>query len=550
VFLASRVDPASPPKREDHGAFWVAVATLTVAALLLRLLRIGENELQVDEAYSFYQATTSAWPRSLLNDNNPPLYYALLRGWVRLAGVTEGALRAPSALFGALFVPACAAAGRALFNGRIGLWCALAATVSPLHIYYSQEARGYALLVVAIVLAQALAWRSVDTGSAKLWLLGSLFAVLALYTNILAIIAFLPVALLPALHPRKETRRRVLRRLAATCAMCAAALLPWAVGSLLARTQTPMGAEWIRAVWEETPPLLAVPRTLETMAFGNSSPVLLKQLKGLDLPLPVRLAGLAGLCALGLAAAVPWGDRRLGVPDAGRRRAYLWLLLLAPLAVLWGVSFVKPVYVVGRYDLVALPAFVLLTGLALGKMQDLGRRTLPLGLAAALMAATTTGATLVQYYRSPATPDAKPTASAIDAGVSDGDVVVFTGLRGYPVLYYLARLGYACDSHNCVNRATGTTFRPRFYPREIEAEAATYNPARVLGSSGEAGRDLEEYLRARGSPGSSVWLVFCGSVSGQSLDVGEADWLLIEAIRERGYLPSPASLELCIFRFK
>jgi 4-amino-4-deoxy-L-arabinose transferase-like glycosyltransferase len=535
--------------RRERAAAWgfrAAVAALTAAAFLLRVHRLGAHELLVDEAYTFAQAVSPDWLRSLFIDENPPLYYLLMRWWVRLAGFTETALRAPSALFGALFIPACAAAGRTLFNRRVGLWCALAAAVSPLHVYYAQEARSYALLLLALLLAQLLAWESVRTGSRRLWLLATCCAVLALYTHTLAALGLLPLLFLPALQSPAELRRRNLRRLAATCAVCAAALLPWIWWDLFLRPHAAAGDDWIRPLWEATPPLLALPRSLETMGFGTASPVLLKQLQGLEPPRAVRLAGLAGLAVLGVLAAVPWGDRRLGVPDPGRRRAGLWLLLLTPLAVLWGASFVKPLYVVGRYDLVSYPAFVLLAGLGLAKAFAFRRLALPLGLAAVLAVAT--GTTLLRAARNPAVPDSAPTAAALGAGVRSGDVVVFTGLRGYPVRYYLARLGYACDRLRCHNPATGTSFAARDFPRETGEEAAAYNPARILASPDEARRDLEELLRLRATPASSLWLVFAGRVANGSLDVGDADWRLVEAIRERGTLPTPVSTELCLFR--
>lgn len=56
---------------------------MILIAFLLRVYRIGEQELWLDEASSFQIATTQSWFGSLLTDNNPPLYYLLLRAWMR-----------------------------------------------------------------------------------------------------------------------------------------------------------------------------------------------------------------------------------------------------------------------------------------------------------------------------------------------------------------------------------------------------------------------------------------------------------------------------------
>ena len=57
-------------------------------------------------------------------------------------------LRSLSALAGTLTVPVCYAAGRTLVSHRAGMIVAALSAVSPLLVWYSQEARAYGLFVL------------------------------------------------------------------------------------------------------------------------------------------------------------------------------------------------------------------------------------------------------------------------------------------------------------------------------------------------------------------------------------------------------------------
>ncbi len=72
---------------------------------------------------------------------------------MRLAGLSEWALRFPSVFFGVLMIPLAYALGRRLFGRVAGNLAALLAALHPLWLYYSQEARMYTLLTALGMLA-------------------------------------------------------------------------------------------------------------------------------------------------------------------------------------------------------------------------------------------------------------------------------------------------------------------------------------------------------------------------------------------------------------
>ena len=82
------------------------------------------------------------------SESTPPLYYVVAWLWAKVFGVGEVGLRSLSALCGTAFVPVIYAAAARAVSARAGLVAAALAAVNPLLIWYSQEARAYAPLLL------------------------------------------------------------------------------------------------------------------------------------------------------------------------------------------------------------------------------------------------------------------------------------------------------------------------------------------------------------------------------------------------------------------
>ncbi|HEY66360.1 MAG TPA: hypothetical protein G4O02_17555 [Caldilineae bacterium] len=128
-------------------ARWILLALILVA-WGLRLYRLDAQSLWYDEGVTaqVVQQGLVELTRWTANDIQPPLYYYIVAGWIRLAGISEWALRFPSAAWGVLAIPLIYVLGRRLFDRKVGLLAALLAAGSPLYVYYSQEARMYTQL--------------------------------------------------------------------------------------------------------------------------------------------------------------------------------------------------------------------------------------------------------------------------------------------------------------------------------------------------------------------------------------------------------------------
>ncbi|OGO36565.1 MAG: hypothetical protein A2W35_02125 [Chloroflexi bacterium RBG_16_57_11] len=135
---------------EDHPnrTFWYLLAILLLG-LILRLIRL-DTVLWGDEVATWAFARRHPLVEMLvysLHDPTPPLYYILMHFIIPLLGASIVMLRLPSVLLGVALIPVVYWSMRqASFNKIDALVATLLAAMSSVLIYYSQEARAYALL--------------------------------------------------------------------------------------------------------------------------------------------------------------------------------------------------------------------------------------------------------------------------------------------------------------------------------------------------------------------------------------------------------------------
>ena len=141
-------------RREPPPAMVIAaMAGAIVLGLLLRLWHLGAPSLWNDELFSLFYADASLpflWTTGFAIETTPPTYYTLLAGWMKLAGHSEFALRLPSVIASTLAIPMVGLIGRDLGGWRCGLIAALIFAVAPMELYYAQEARAYAFMLLPL----------------------------------------------------------------------------------------------------------------------------------------------------------------------------------------------------------------------------------------------------------------------------------------------------------------------------------------------------------------------------------------------------------------
>ncbi|MEJ0012506.1 MAG: glycosyltransferase family 39 protein [Bauldia sp.] len=339
----------------DRGSS-IALAVILVVAAYVRLHGLGDDSLWRDEASSWGEAQGSFFDilAATAGDNYPPLHNLILAASMRLFGQGEWALRISSAVFGAANVLALYWVGT-IVGGRItGLIAASLLALSPFHIWYSQEARNYALLSLnATLFAGTSLWlmRKATLGRV---IAAFAAAVLLLYTHPYGAFAWLCVsaAVLVVLFLRPDPEAPspviwVLLQLAAGLAFA-----PWA---------------WL---------LLGRANDIHEKGFWISYPDL-----GYVMTQLFNVAsGALVFIALMLAIAAAFVQPRPGDGDhaqAGRiglaASPDLWVVLawmLGPVVIGIAISLVSTPIFIGRYIIGSLPAFLLLASVGLSRFVD------------------------------------------------------------------------------------------------------------------------------------------------------------------------------------
>ncbi len=233
----SPVQPAED--RDGPPLFWpLAVALLVGGAL--RFYRLGGNSLWVDEYLTWWLAAHS--PAEILRLSSsanfiPPLYFLLVHGALQVFGESEVALRLPSVVAGICTVPVMWLLTLELTTSRstANIAGALLA-VNPLHLWFSQEARPYAVLLFFGCCALLSLARAVRTASWGYWIAFSVCSGLAFLTHTTGLI-FGVVAWTWALW--SSDRRRIVRPLMASSLAVGLACAPFfvAIARALAATQ-------------------------------------------------------------------------------------------------------------------------------------------------------------------------------------------------------------------------------------------------------------------------------------------------------------------------
>jgi mannosyltransferase len=273
--------------RTRSRTFWI-VAGLTALAATLRFATLGFQAYHHDEIVTASRVLRDGFWHAMdavgFSESAPPLYYALAWLWTQFTGTGEFGLRSFSALAGLATVPVAYLLGGELAGRRAGILAAALVAVNPMLLWYSQEARGYALLVLLTALAALYFVRALDHGrraDVRRW--GAVSA-LALATHYFAVF---PIALEAAWLLRRRGR-----------AAAAGLWIVAATGLLLAPLaihQMSLGhAEWIgdrsllNRLWE-------VP---VTFAVGETGDIIAQP----DRPLPALLPLISIVAALALLA--------------------------------------------------------------------------------------------------------------------------------------------------------------------------------------------------------------------------------------------------------
>lgn len=195
---------------------------LFILALLLRILFLGAESLWLDEGVSLYQSGTtfSHLVTQVKEDIHVPLYPLMLFGWLQIFNDSAVSIRMLSVLFGAFSVTLLYAIGRKLFDEKSAFIASIMLALSPIAIFYSQEARVYSLLVFLVLLSTFFLLNYLQGKKYYSWFL--MFTnTLIFYTHIYGAL-FILMQSLYVIHCKKFTLRWFISQVSAVILF-----LPW-----------------------------------------------------------------------------------------------------------------------------------------------------------------------------------------------------------------------------------------------------------------------------------------------------------------------------------
>ena len=138
---------------------YLGLLLITLLGAAFRLFRLGEWSFWIDEIYTLNHDIQHFSTPKLILENIPPL-----RNWIPISvimtaqvlnfgGVNELNARLAAAIIGIITIPILYFPVKNIFNTRVALITALLLAVSPWHLEWSQNARGYTSLMLFYWLA-------------------------------------------------------------------------------------------------------------------------------------------------------------------------------------------------------------------------------------------------------------------------------------------------------------------------------------------------------------------------------------------------------------
>lgn len=329
-----------------HQSFLMIWLILTIS-LVLRLIALNQS-LWLDEAINVNNAAALDLKSLVLNyslgDFHPPLYHILLRGWILLFGSSEIAVRIPSIIFGVITVYLTYLIGKKLFEEKTALIGATLAATAPLHIYYSQEARMYALAAATATASVYFFISLLKKDTLGSWLGFVISTTLMLYSDYLPYF-LIPIYIIYLVVERKIVGKATLRAFIPAFLAIFLFLIPWLVilpkqivGGLSVAAATPA---WAQVVGQkEIKNLLITPVKFTIGRISNDNNLIYAFLFA-PIGIFVSFLFLVSLFRI------------------SRLRLFLWYWLFGPITLAYLISSFIPIFAYFRL-IFALPAFYLI----------------------------------------------------------------------------------------------------------------------------------------------------------------------------------------------
>lgn len=387
----------------------------------LRFYQLGAEDFWFDETCTIAFAKIPWSEVEIRPFDFPHFVYntLIMHFWIKL-GETKVIVRLFSALVGIASLGLMYIIGRRLFDAQIGLFSTLFLALSSYHIYYSQEARAYALQVFLILCMVYFFHRHLEENRTKFLVIFSFLSLFTIHLQAFSIFSWvaLNAYFLVLVWNKKETHR----------------VLPWVITqgtvfvccfpyfSYLTRPEYQANVGWI-----PQPSLQDIENMFELFSIGWVFWVIPKVIRWVVVP---------GFIAILLLSVVKFDNlaRKIKVHlDRHQGLDLAWSLFAIPLILSYAISFIKPIFLSYRYMVIILPFCYLLVAYGLTKLQSRVLKMMAIGL---LLLGMVVG--LYAYYHEVKKIRWSQVAQYLDKNGEKNDLIlVYQGYWQRPLHYYL-----------------------------------------------------------------------------------------------------------------
>jgi uncharacterized membrane protein len=379
----------------EHSRYVQILIGLTLIGLFLRFYQITFNSVWLDEAATYMFSKLSLidiWFITANGEVNPPLFH-WIEHFMLYFGNSEFVLRFVPAVLGTLTIPLFYLVGKEFLDRNCGIIMAALLTISPFHIFYSQEARVYSTMLFFISIAIIFYFRAMRSNAWKSWALFGLFSAIAFWAHFYTLIPVLSLFFIAVGINAKKIRDEIrftfpLITGAIVFLLVSLPLIIVATGQFLIRTSS-------------------------APTYGIQGPEIiletLRQLSGYsDITLIIYLA----LFVIGI----------LSVFLIERTKAYFLIaMILIPLLISWVLSYRMPM--IPRYLIYLLPIYFMGIASAYRPFLSLAKSKKVIYLFIVVLVAINIP-TLISYYQNPVKDDWRGFSGMIRQAASPGDLIV------------------------------------------------------------------------------------------------------------------------------
>lgn len=513
----------------------ICLALILAGAAALRFCALGRHEFRLDEVLSWYCShNLFDWPQDgpdVRRELTSIPYFFALSVWSRLFGESESAMRSLSTIFSLMTVAVLALSAHRSGGRRAAVVCALLAAVNPLAIWYSQLVRVYALWTLILALSGLLLFRAATKGTRRCWALYGAVLFVALTTHYFTIF-WVPFTLLCLLVCGSSGT--TFRRWVVTHFLVGAAFLPIFVTCVIPVASRGSGA-WLVEYWAAHNHFLAVPASIGAFIPAGEPPDYLHTFTWSLMVLREAgwgwLAGVAKWTGALVLIVLAWGLRkslrqRGGNAQSNRelRELFFWVgLSIGPLVLSWLYStVVRPNYLVGRYDMMSWPAWMVAVSLLVGR-GALGPSVRPTVAtsAAAILLALGSSVYVLGMFRVEAAGTVRDKVGRL-IGHAGNDARVIMAADQWELLYELHRRGF--------------TGRLIPFPSRLERQIGWRDVGAELADPESLEREADELasrILVRARAGKPTWLLVRNYAS-ENDPVYNVDRVLFAALNRSG----------------